>query len=170
MPVIIISAIICPLVVPKTYSIMCSQVTASSVCWFCQIVSVRELMRPRCCHNASWSSVGLLRSHPLHPPSSRPHHPINFNCWGEKEQSTRATGFVSRPVGSPVGDWEIASNRADMCGLWMTSSGARGELLSVCSSSRGELACWSTNQFGEEKWTQVLPLRVKEGIYFWWYL
>lgn len=53
-------------------------------------------------------------------------------------------------MGSPVGKWELASNRADMCGLWMTSSGACREPLSVRGSSRAELAPCSTNQFGEE--------------------
>lgn len=96
---------------------------------------------------SSW----IARTHiPSSPSSSRPHHPITFNYWGEDAQSTPSTGCVNRLVGSPVGDWEIASNRADMCGLWMTSSGARGELLPVRSSSRAELARWSTNQFGEE--------------------
>lgn len=55
-------------------------------------------------------------------------------------------------MGSRARRWVIGSRRAAglTCGLWMTSSGARGELLSVHGSSRAELAPWSTNQFGEE--------------------
>lgn len=45
---------------------------------------------------------------------------------------------------------EMASNKADMCGLWMTSSGARRELLPIRRFSRAELALSSANQFGEE--------------------
>ena len=137
---------------PKIHLIMHSQVfwLCSSVFWICQIVSQRDLMMRLCCHDARWSPVGLLWPRLLFPFLSRPHHPITFNYWGENAQSTLATGCENEIVGSPVGDWELASNRADMCGLWMTSSGARGELVSVQSSSRAELAPWSTNQFGEE--------------------
>lgn len=122
----------------------------SSVFWICQIVTDRELKTPLWCHNARWSLVRLLWPLPLSPFSSRLHYPITFNYWGENAQSTLATGCVNGIAGSPVGDLELASNRADMCGLWMTSSGARRELLSVRSFSRAELAPWSTNQFGEE--------------------
>lgn len=103
-----------------------------------------------CCHNARWSPLELLWPEPLFAFSCRPHHPITFNYYGENAQSTLATGCLNGIVGLPVGDWELASNRADICGLWMTSSRARRELLSVRSSSRAELAPWSTNQFGEE--------------------
>ncbi len=137
----------------------------SSVFWIGQIVSLRELMTLRCCHNARWSPVGLLWPQPLFPFSSRPHHPITFNYWGESAHSTLATGSVNGIVGSPVGDGELASNRADMCGSWMTSSGARREPLSVRSSSRAELAFWSTNQFGEEgKINTGSPTWSQEGI------
>lgn len=102
-------------------------------------------------HIGRWSLAWLQWPGRLFSPfSSWPHHPITFNYWGEDAQSTLAIGSVSGIAGSRVGDGELESNRAGMCGLWMTSSGARGEPLSVYSTSRAELAPWSTNQFGEE--------------------
>lgn len=107
-------------------------------------MSVSELMAPACCHNTRW------RPQLLFTLSNRHRHPITFNYWEENVHNILATGSLSGIVDLLLGDGELASNRADMCGLWMTSSGAYREPLSVHSSSRAELAPWSTNQFGEE--------------------